>query len=188
MQQPLTVLLGLLLLIGAGPAPAAERFFIDEQERLVPKSVQEGAPWSEAASDLPPWPRDGDLVELKLDVATPFRYFIDGRNLSIGSDQVVRYTLVAESRSGARNVSVEGIRCTPQGQYKVYAYGNGGAFTPHEIDWQPIAPREPADYHSMLHGHFLCVPLKFEPRPRKDMLRALAGHIRPRENAGFMSD
>jgi hypothetical protein len=186
MPKPLTVLLGLLL--AAGAAGAAERFFIDEQERLVPKSVREGDAWSEADSGLPPWPRDEDLVEFRLDGDTPFRYFIDGRNLAVGSDNVVRYTLVAESHSGARNVSVEGIRCTPTGVYKVYAYGNQGAFTPHETDWQPVPPRAPGDYRSQLHGHFLCVPLKFEPRPRKDMLRALAGHIRPRENAGFMSD
>lgn len=178
----------LTVALTAGHPAAADRFFIDEQDRVIPKSVKEGAPWSEIAGGLPPWPRDEDLVELRLDASTPFRYFIDGRNLAVGSDEVIRYTLVAESRDGARNVSFEGIRCTPEGAYKVYAYGNEGAFTPQQSDWKQVPQRRPDDYHSLLHGHFLCVPRKFEPRPRKDMLRALSGHISPRENAGFMSD
>ena len=189
MRYPLTVLLFVLAVVIAAPSAAAERFFIDEQERTVPKSVRDGEPWSEQAAGLPPWPRDQDLVEFRPDGSdNGFRYFIDGRTLAVGTDQVVRYTLVAESRSGARNVSAEGIRCTPQGQYRVYAYGNGGALTPVEEDWQPVRRSGADDYRAQLHGHFLCVPLKFEPRPRKDMLRALSGHIRPRENAGFMTD
>ncbi len=166
---------------------ALDRTFIDEAEPPVPSSVQEGAPWREQKTPLPPWPMEEDLIAFSLDAATPFRYFLDGKHLEIGGDQVVRYTLVAISPSGARNVSVEGIRCLPQGVYRVYAYGIGGRFQPLDSDWSPIDSHSDA-LHKELHGHFLCAPLTFGPRPKKDILRALRGQLLDRENSGFLPD
>jgi hypothetical protein len=168
---------------------AAEKFFIDEQEPIVPSSVQEREPWKEIRGALPPWPRDADLVEFQLDAPSPFRYYIDGRNLSIGEDQVVRYTLVAESPSGTRNVSFEGLRCTPQGAYQTYAYGVNGSFQPQpETDWLRVTSQPGDAVQNELHKHFLCGPLTFAPRPKKDMIRALQGRIAERENSGFLPD
>jgi hypothetical protein len=168
---------------------AEEKFFIDEQEPIVPSSVREAEPWKETRGDLPPWPRDSDLVEFKLDAPSPFRYFIDGRNLRIGKDEVVRYTLVAESPSGARNVSFEGLRCTANGAYQTYAYGANGSFQVlPETDWLKIAGLPGDALHKELHKHFLCGPLTFKPRPRKDMIRALQGQIAEKENSGFQPD
>jgi hypothetical protein len=172
-----------------GPA-FAERPFIDEPEPVRPSTIKEPEYWSEGVAELPPWPKDADLVELHLDGPRGLlRYYIDGRNLAVGSDQVVRYTLVAESASGARNVSFEGIRCTPKGEHRVYAYGIGGRFESAPLkDWQALPQGDTSDYRRQLHGQVLCVPLKFEPRPKKDMIRAMKGPIHPRENAGFMTD
>jgi len=168
---------------------AEERAFIDTPEPVTPSSIEEGKPWEEIASKLPPWPRDSDLIEFELDSSSPFRYYIDRRHLGIGRDEVVRYTLVAESSSGARNVSFEGIRCKPRGVYRIYAYGSRGTFHPiPESDWIYVR-NDPGDMlHRELHGHFLCGPRTFAPRPKKDMIRALKGHIAERENAGFVSD
>jgi hypothetical protein len=176
--------------LSVGPVCAApERTFIDEPEPVVPSSVEEREPWAEEAFELPPWPRDSDLIEFELDSPSPFRYFIDGRNLRIGGDGVVRYTLVAESDGGARNVSFEGLRCTAHGSVQIYAYGAAGEFRPlPATDWRSIRD-EPGDMlHKELHGHFLCGPRTFEPRPRKDALRALKGRVGERENAGFLPD
>lgn len=183
----LTLVLAPTLVLAAKP-----RLFIDEPESPVPSSIQEGEAWQERQINLPPWPQDGDLVEFRLDdPAAPisFRYFIDGRNLSVGSDGVVRYTLVAQSASGARNVTYEGLRCTAQGVFRVYAYGSAKSFTPIEgEEWQTIIRRPGDELHRELHGFFLCGPRTFEPRPLKDMIRALKGQIRGRENAGFQAD
>lgn len=179
-----------LLALFATTAAHAERLFIDEPEPIAPRSIGEREPWKEGAAKLPPWPDDGDLVEFELDGApSPMRFYIDGKNLNVGTDGVVRYTLVIESRSGTRNLSFEGIRCTLKGAYKVYAYGEDGKFnrTP-EGDWLPISGGGHDRYHQELHRHHLCVPLKLEPRPKKDMLRALKGRIDPRANTGFLSD
>ena len=179
-----------LLLFCLSPVPAAaERTFIDEPEPITPSSVREREPWKEQAVDLPPWPRDQDLVEFELDTRTPFRYFIDAKNLRTGADGVVRYTLVAESRSGTRNVSFEGLRCTPKGTYRVYAYGANGRFEAVTGEnWQSATTGAGDQLHRELHGHFLCGPMTFEPRPKKDMVRALRGNIRSRENTGFLPD
>jgi hypothetical protein len=168
---------------------AQERPFIDEPEHFTSNRVQEGEPWKEGSAGLPPWPADSDLVEFHVDgEPSPFRYFIDGKHLSVGSDGVVRYTLVVESSTGVRNVSFEGLRCTLRGVYKVYAYGSGGSFKRVEEDWQPIQERGNDPYHRDLYQALLCVPLKMEPRPKKDMIRALEGHVHRRDNAGFLPD
>ncbi len=168
---------------------AKERAFVDEPEPPTSSRVEDPELWSEKSSSLPPWPNDSDLVEFQLDNdAAPFRYLIDANHLAIGEDKVVRYTLVVESQSGARNVSFEGLRCTPKGEYKIYAYGAGDRFQPIDgADWQPV-PSYGDQLHRELHGHFLCVPLKFAPRPKNDMVRALQGPINPRQNTGFMPE
>ena len=171
-----------------GLSRAAESPFIHEPEPPVPASVKDRTPWTESLTRLPPAPADADLIEFELDgAATAFRYFIDGRHLEVGSDQVVRYTLVARSASGAGNLSFEGMRCTPKGQYKVYAYGAGTGFTPVNEDWQVIGP-DTEPYRVELWRHHLCAPRAFKPRPTKDMIRSLKGHISPRQNSGFLPD
>ena len=189
MPTPAVLLLLALVPIAALSAEK-HRPFIDEAEPVTPSSIQEGEVWKEGKAALPPWPKDGDLIEFRLDGDdSSLRYSIDGKHLTVGADGGVRYTLVVQSRGGARNVSFEGLRCTPKGAYKVYAYGTGDAFKPApEGDWQPIREHGYDKYHRELHGHFLCVPLKFEPRPTNDMLRALRGPINPRQNTGFMPD
>jgi hypothetical protein len=180
----------LLTLLAAQPALAAKpRAFIDEAEPVTPSSVQERESWKERPSELPPWPEDADLVEFGLDQPTPFRYYIDGKNLKVGSDGVVRYTIIAESAGGARNVSVEGLLCSPNGRYKTYAYGMNGRFTPAPAgDWLDINTIAGDDLHRELHQHYLCIPLAFKPRPVKDMIRAMQGPINPRQNSGFLPD
>lgn len=165
--------------------------FIDEAEPAAPASIREGQAWKEGRVDLPPLPQDSDLVEFRLDRPTPsrFRYFLDGQHLKVGPDGVVRYTLVAESPSGTRNLTYEGLRCTAKGFYRIYGYGAERAFKPVEGgDWQEITAATGDKLHQELHGHFLCGPRTFEPRPVRDMIRALQGGMRVRENAGFLPD
>ncbi len=116
------------------------RPFIDEAGAPMPSSVEDkDRRWKEGATNLPPWPNDRDLVEFSVDDPEPrLRYYIDGKHLSIGADGAVRYTLIVESRSGVRNLSFEGLRCTPSGVFKVYAYGNNSRFEAVDGDWISI--------------------------------------------------
>jgi hypothetical protein len=187
-QTRLTRLYSLFAILWATSIPAEESPFIHEPAPLTPSSVKPGTPWTEALTRLPPLPDDADLIEFRLDGSQgSFRYFIDGQHLSVGSDEVVRYTLVARSGTGAGNLSFEGLRCTPQGQYRVFAYGTGNGFTPVNEDWQGIGPATER-YRVELWRHHFCVPRAFKPRPITDMKRSLQGRIAPRQNSGFLPD
>lgn len=178
----------LLPILWASSVLAEESPFIHEPEPFTPSSVKPGTPWTEALSRLPPLPADADLIEFRLDGSQgSFRYFIDGKHLSVGPDEVVRYTLVARSDADARNLSFEGIRCTPQGQYRVFAYGSGSGFSPVNEDWQGIGP-DTERYRVELWSHHFCAPRAFRPRPIKDIKRSLQGRIAPRQNSGFLPD
>lgn len=185
-------LLAAMFMLGAAAVAASDSPFIFGPDEVVPKSVKPGEKWREGRVELPNWPRDNDLIPLALDRASPqFDYYIDGASLSTGVDQVVRYTLVAETQSGARNISFEGIRCTPQGAFRIYAFGQGDRFSPtsNPMDWQRI-DRPGADPARLeLWRHYLCVPRLFKPRTRSQQLRMLrSGRVPEIDNSGFLAE
>jgi CNP1-like family len=86
----------------------------------------EGEKWAETDVKLPPYPDDGDLIDLHLDdPRNKFEYYIDEKSLSVSDkDFVVRYTMVIEGKRGTRNVFYEGVLCNTL-EYKTYAFGSG---------------------------------------------------------------
>lgn len=175
-----------------GPAVSQVGNFVNDAEPDTPRSVRDAEYWREGQYRLPPWPQDKDLIEVQLDSPNPsFQYFIDGRHLVTGEDQVVRYTLVAKSRTGATNTSFEGLRCSPTGEHRVYAYGHQRAFEPTgaETDWQAIDRTGADPIRHELWAHYLCIPRKFAPRPTKDQRRLLeSGRVNEYDNAGFLTE
>jgi hypothetical protein len=115
--------------------------------------------WSEQGAKLPPFPEDDNLIEFQ--VTRPnasFNYFIDADSVSYTeADGIVRYTVVIKSRSGAKNVAFEGMRCTTN-EYKTYAFGNGkGQFVkPRRIEWKAIAENNYTRYRSDLAEFYFC--------------------------------
>ena len=82
----------------------------------------EEKPWQEAEFRLPDFPRQENLIPFKVGARYDTRFYIDGNSLSVGSDGVIRFTLVIDTSSGARNISFEGMRCdTAERRY--YATG-----------------------------------------------------------------
>ncbi|MCF7977957.1 MAG: CNP1-like family protein [Chromatiaceae bacterium] len=185
--------LAMCLLLSTMVTPAsAESPFVFGPEEVVPKSIKPGAKWKEGAVSLPAWPKDVDLIEIRLDRPDAlFTYSIDRASLATGRDGVVRYTIVAEAGSGARNVTFEGIRCTPNGAYRIYAFGHGRAFklATGGDDWQPIGASASDAVRKELWRHYLCVPRLFKPRPARDQLRMLrSGRVPEIENSGFLTN
>ena len=189
-MRSFALILLLSALFGSTAFARSERQFVDEAEPPAPSALDDKKwGWKEGATSLPPWPKDGDLVEVMVDDPAPrFRAYIDGRNLRIGSDEAIRYTLVLESRTGARNVSFEGLRCTPSGIYKIYAYGTNGRFEKVDNEWQSLHGQGHDKLRADLHHHILCVPRKLEPRPKKDMIRAMRSRTTLKGNSGFMTE
>ena len=142
--------LALCALIGcssAPPAPVKSDWQIAQEKRN----------WLEhAPAALPHYPAPDHLLEFEVAAVSPFRFFIDTTSLSVGSDGVVRYVLVARSASGAQNVTYEGIRCRGA-TYRIYATGRrDGTWTRARDDvWRPIA-HESRDGRRTLSDDYFC--------------------------------
>jgi hypothetical protein len=79
--------------------------------------------WTEIEAQLPAPPTEKSLVEFYVSPNTSFRFALDRDSITIGSDGVVRYTLVATSDRGVRNIRFEGLRCQTN-EFKVYAFAS----------------------------------------------------------------
>lgn len=118
------------------------------------KHEQRLAPAQETVA-LPAYPRPERLIEFFVAATSEFRFFIDAASLSVGSDGVVRYTLVARSPAGVDNVSFEGMRCT-SAQVRTYALGRDGAWGGQPGEWRPIEPRSVQRWHNALYREYFC--------------------------------
>ncbi|BEV13558.1 CNP1-like family protein [Herbaspirillum sp. DW155] len=99
----------------------------------------EEKPWQEIAVHLPPTPQEQNLAEFYLSPQATMKAYIDVNSVSIGTDKVVRYTVVTKTQGGAVNVMYEGMRCETW-EKKTYAFGHpDGTWSRSRRDkWQPI--------------------------------------------------
>lgn len=114
-------------------------------------------PWVELSAQLPPYPKTENLVEFSVSSATRNRHFIDSASISVGEDEVVRYTVVIEAAGGAKNVSFEGVRCET-GERRLYAYGHadGTWSKARNAGWEGIKMRSLLSYHKALYEDHFC--------------------------------
>lgn len=113
--------------------------------------------WQEVAIQLPAPPSDANLLPFAVSGNATQNFAVDANSLSVGQDGVVRYTLVATSPSGAKNISYEGIRCQTF-ERKSYAYGHAdGAWSRSRRDqWVPIVRNAANRQHAVLALDYLC--------------------------------
>jgi CNP1-like family len=118
---------------------------------------EQDKPWVEVAAQLPPYPKAENLIPFNVSSATRNRYFVDAASISVGSDKVVRYTVVIESAGGAKNVSFEGLRCE-SGERRLYAYGHpdGTWSKARNAGWEGIKMRSLLSYHKALFEDYFC--------------------------------
>jgi hypothetical protein len=118
---------------------------------------EQDKPWAEVAAQLPPYPKTENLIPFKVSSATNNRFFVDAESISVGEDQVVRYTVVIEAAGGAKNISFEGLRCE-SGERRLYAYGHadGTWSRARNAGWEPIKFRSLLSYHKALFEDHFC--------------------------------
>lgn len=114
-------------------------------------------PWAEVEAQLPPYPKQENLLPVFVSAATANKFYVDAASISAGEDGVVRYSLVVESPAGATNVSFEGIRCASR-ERKLYAFGRKeGAWSKARFaKWEPISYKDRNRQHHMLYDDFFC--------------------------------
>jgi hypothetical protein len=73
-------------------------------------------PWDELQAQLPAYPKAENLLPFDAGPASDNFHYIDAPSIAVGGDDVVRYTLVIKSPTGAMNVTYEGMRCATDGK------------------------------------------------------------------------
>lgn len=118
---------------------------------------EQDKPWQEIEAQLPAYPKSEHLLPFEVSATAPHRYFIDSTSIQVGADLAIRYTVVVESRLGARTVSFEGLRCETA-ERRIYAFGRpeGTWSRARESRWEPIKLRSALSYHKPLYEAFFC--------------------------------
>jgi hypothetical protein len=115
--------------------------------------------WKEnKVETLPALPQPGDLLPFNVSQNTPLKFFVDAKSLAVGTDGIVRYSVVVTSPAGARNVIYEGIRCDTY-EWRQYAGLNAdhdGWDRTVENDWRRIENGELNAYHAALYQDYFC--------------------------------
>lgn len=119
----------------------------------------EAKPWSEVEHQLPPAPNAANLISIDVGAMTGNQFFVDEQSVSYGSDEVIRYTLVVASPSGARNVSFEGMRCATA-ERRLYAFGRAdGTWSKARSNaWVRIQENNLNRHHAALFRDYFCTP------------------------------
>jgi hypothetical protein len=137
----------------------------------------EEKPWNELEARLPPPPKQENLLPFYVSAASNNQFFIDGESISSGTDGIVRYTLIAQSPTGVRNISFEGMRCATS-ELKRYAFGreDGSWGRARNVQWMPIQYKDSNRQHHMLFDDFLC-PRRFPVKNREEAMQAFKAGI-----------
>lgn len=145
------ILFGLALLsaahITAAQQPEFNKYYKEEDDK----------PWEEMQAELPAAPKDENLLPFYVGPTTTQTFAIDSKSLAIGKDGVIRYTLVATSPGGAKNISYEGIRCASF-EKKIYALGrDDGSWARSRRDqWDGIVRSKVNRQHAALSQDYFC--------------------------------
>lgn len=141
---------GLLLLLGIATT-------IQAQTNLEEDTENQKHTWQETAIVLPTAPQAADLLPFEVSTIVTQSFAIDAKSFTIGTDGVIRYTLVAQSQSGAKNISYEGIRCQTS-EKKLYSFGrNDGSWSlSRRGQWESIMGSAVNRPHVALAQDYFC--------------------------------
>jgi CNP1-like family len=102
--------------------------------QLVPQDPD----WQELDIPPPSFSKDG-LIAVDMPAYVTLKFGIDPATLSVSSDLIVRYVMVAVSPTGAVNAMFEGLRCN-RSEFKTYARwsASGKWLVVKEAQWRPL--------------------------------------------------
>ncbi len=116
-----------------------------------------GKTWQEVSVQLPATPVNASLIPFYVRPTATQDFAIDEKSLSVGKDGVIRYTMVATSPAGAKNISYEGIRCeTFERKSYAFARADGTWARSRRDQWEPIVRNAANRQHGVLATDFFC--------------------------------
>jgi hypothetical protein len=109
----------------------------------------------ETPLQLPSPPQADNLLMFYKNSAQTF--MIDTKSLLITKEGIIRFSMVATSNSGAKNISHEGIRCATS-EKKLYALArtDGSWSKVREPSWSHIYGNSYNNHHSILASDYFC--------------------------------
>lgn len=150
----------------------------DEMENDSPDlggGFTEAPAWQEGKVALPDFPQKDDLIKVEVDrVDMPFSFYLDSKNLTSSTKQgLVKYTVLVESNSGAKNILFEGLRCELE-QYKTYAYGTyDNKFVKAKTsEWRFIRDNGHMVHRYNFLRYYMCNEQR-EPYPASEIIRKI---------------
>ncbi|PLZ01711.1 hypothetical protein CY652_14660 [Burkholderia sp. WAC0059] len=145
-----------------------------------------GGNWTEnRLVSLPPLPSGNALLAFDVSNTTPLTFAVDPNSLSVGSDGVVRYTVVVTSPSGARNVNYEGIHCATY-EWRLYATMNAshdGWDQTVANDWAGIEGGSNG-YQASLYQDYFCS----DKMPATTKPATIVNHLREHKTLMMLED
>jgi len=137
--------------------------------------VPEEKGFKEVEPGFPAYPPDAGLLEFYPRRNSSNHFYVDPNTLSIGSDRVIRYSVVVKSVSGVLNVSYEGMRCKTS-EYKVYGFyvTNGEWTKARNPEWRNV-PRSSGDFRFALYKDYFCDLEAIAGHNEKDLIANLSG-------------
>lgn len=134
--------------------------------------------WSEMEVQLPAFPVKSDLVAFKVGSVTEKLFQIDSRSLSVGSDDVIRYTMVVTSSEGAQSVSYEGMRCLT-GERRLYAFGHA------DNTWSKARGNQWTRITGSLNNHHVELFVNYFCNASAPSIRSADDALRSLRNGGY---
>lgn len=108
--------------------------------------------WREDKVGYPAMPQPSGLVSIDIP-GSSVEYALDRKSLSVGGDEVTRYTIAVAS-AGARNVLYEALRCSTREFRTIGFASSSGDWRPlNRSRWQRIRP---SDFRWVLWNEVLC--------------------------------
>ena len=113
--------------------------------------------WNEVDVKIPIAPPSKQLKSFFVSFNTTLTFAIDAESIELGKDDVMRYIIVINSPSGAKQVSYEGIRCEKQ-EWRLYGnlQSDGQWRRNPGSKWQLIMSNSYNRYHSALAKDVFC--------------------------------
>lgn len=122
---------------------------------------------------LPPFPNETALIRVPVDHPIDFDFFVDSESLSVGTDGVIRYTVVARAKGGASNIAYEGLRCKER-ERRIYAVGRSDRTwsMARNPKWVPISDLPANLIQARLSDSYFC-PARIMVRDAVEARKAL---------------
>lgn len=103
------------------------------------QTIEKNPDWKEVDVPPPPAFSNDRLIPVDMPAFVTLKFGVDPATLTVTSDGVVRYVMVAANASGASNAMYEGIRCST-GEFKTYArFSAAGQWSlVNDPQWRPL--------------------------------------------------